>query len=175
MKHVYFFLFMMVTLAGCSSAGVDRQQQTAEEKALSVEEILNRDATQDDYVKSPRCINTTRIRDMQVIDEQHIVLRVAREEYYLVRFDRRCPGLRRGRPVIYEPGTGTQLCVLDGIRATYDSGLGGISAGMRCSIPGFESVTKEQVALLKETLQPKRRSSSTAEPAAETQTDSEPG
>jgi|GEM_PF-2418042 len=174
MMRIYFPLFVIVSLAGCNSAGVDRQQQSAEEKALSVEEILTRDPTQDDYVKSPRCINTTRIRDMQVIDEQHIVLRVAREEYYLVRFDRRCPGLRRGRPVIYEPGSGTQLCVLDAIRATYDSGLGGISPGMRCSIPGFESVTKEQVALLKDTLQAKRRSSSSAEPAAETQTDADP-
>ena len=173
MKRANFFLLIMVSLAGCNSAGIDEQQQTAEEKALSVEEILNRDPTQDDYVESPRCINTTRIRDMQVIDEQHIVLRVAREQYYLVRFDRRCPGLRRGRPVIYEPGIGSQLCVLDGIRATYDSGLGGISPGMRCSIPGFESVTKEQVALLKDTLQANRRSSSSAEPAAETQSDSE--
>ncbi len=174
MKGFYFFLLIMVAMAGCNSAGVDRQQQTAEEKALSVEEILNRDPTQDDYVKSPRCINTTRIRDMQVIDEQHLVLRVAREEYYLVRFDRRCPGLRRGRPVIYEPGSGSQLCVLDSIRAAYDSGLGGISPGVRCSIPGFESVSKEQVALLKDTLQPKRRSSSSEAPAAETQMDAEP-
>ena len=167
MKCAYFWVLIFVWLSGCSSAGVEEQQQTAEEKALSVEEILNRDPTQSDYVKSPRCINTTRIRDMEVIDEQHIVLRVAREEYYLVRFDRRCPGLRRGRPVIYEPGGGSQLCVLDGIRATYDSGLGGISPGMRCSIPGFESVTKEQVALLKDTLQVKRGNNRTAEPAPE--------
>lgn len=173
MKSVHFFLLIMVAVAGCSSAGVDQQQQTAEEKALTVEEILNRDPTLDDYVESPRCINTTRIRDMQVIDEQHIVLRVAREKYFLVRFDRRCPGLRRGRPVIYEPGVGSQLCALDGIRATYDSGLGGISPGMRCAIPGFESVTKEQVALLKDTLQVNRRSSSNTPAEAETQADQE--
>ncbi|XOV84769.1 MAG: DUF6491 family protein [bacterium] len=178
MKGPWCALLSVGLLVGCSNAGLDAQQQAAAEKALSVEEILNRDPTQSDYVDAPRCINTTRIRDMQVIDEQHIVLRVARNEYYLVRFDHRCPGLRRGRPVIYEPGSGSQLCVMDGIRATYDSGLGGISPGMRCSIPGFESVTKEQVALLKDTLQSKRRGSEPVAPApqpdADPQADVEP-
>jgi hypothetical protein len=175
MKRVYLYLVIFVALSGCSSAGVEEQQRAAAEKALSVEEILNRDPTQSDYVKSPRCINTTRIRDMEVIDEQHIVLRVARAEYYLIRFDRRCPGLRRGRPVIYEPGSGSQLCVLDGIRATYDTGLGGISPGMRCSIPSFASVTKEQVSLLKDTLQVNRRTSKTTAPAPEADDESSAG
>ena len=112
---------------------------------------------------------------MEVIDEQHIVLRVARDEYYLMRFDRRCPGLRRGRPIIYEPGVGSQLCVLDTIRATYDSGLGGISPGMRCAIPGFESVTKEQVALLKDTLQVNRGRNRTTVPAPESESDEQTG
>ena len=175
MKHVYLCFFIFLSLSGCSSAGLEEQRQAAAEKALSVEEILNRDPTQSDYVDSPRCINTTRIRDMEVIDEQHIVLRVARADYYLIRFDRRCPGLRRGRPVIYEPGSGSQLCVLDGIRATYDTGLGGISPGMRCSIPSFESVTKEQVSLLKDTLQVKRGASRTTESAPEADAESSAG
>lgn len=172
MKTIYLILFGLLSLSGCSATGSDEQRQIAAEKALSVEEILNRDPTQSDYVESPRCINTTRIRDMEVVDDQHIVLRVARNEYFLIRFDHRCPGLQRGRPVIYEPGSGSQLCVLDSIRATYDSGLGGISPGMRCAIPRFESITTEQLALLKDTLQVQRRKPAARAPAPEADEDS---
>ena len=124
---------------------------------LSVDEILQRDPERSDYGEAPRCLSTNRIRSVDVIDEKHIAFRMSRSEYYLVQFDHACPGLRRGRPIIYEPGNNNRLCVLDGVRGTYDFGGGGLRPGMRCSINGFESVSKEQLVLLKDALKVQKR------------------
>jgi hypothetical protein len=162
-NHKYFATVLLAGAIGlCSGCAGNAQQdqvqgETQQKTPLTVDEILQRDPTQEDYIDTPRCIRARQIRDLDVIDDQHIVFEVARNEYYLVRFERRCPGLRRGSPVIYEPGGSGQLCVLDGIRATYDNGLGNITPGMRCAIPKFESVSKEQVVLLKDALKVERR------------------
>jgi len=128
---------------------------------LSLEEILTREPARSDYVDSPRCLRTGRIRQIEVIDAKHVVFKLSHKEYYLVRFKHRCPGLQRNKPVIYEPTSGSRLCNMDGIRSTYNDGLGGIRPGVRCSIPQFESVTKEQIVLLKDALIAAKRKTKT--------------
>lgn len=159
-------LLAAAIVLGSGCAGVAQQDQVSGEAQqkppLSVDEILQRDPTQQDYVDTPRCINARQIRDLDVLDDQHIVFEVRRKQYYLVQFERRCPGLRRGSPVIYEPNGGGRLCMLDGIRATYENGPGNITPGMRCAIPKFESVSKEQVVMLKDALKVQRRKPETA-------------
>lgn len=155
--------FLLVCLAATIVIAAEVDSNTPKTAAsdeavdLSVEEILRRDPEQKDYSKAPRCLQTRRIRSVDVIDDRHVAFRISRKEYYLVQFDHRCPGLRRGKPIIYEPGGSGRLCVLDGIRATYDNGLGGLQPGMRCSINGFQSVSKEQLVLLKDALKVERR------------------
>ena len=122
---------------------------------LSVEEILQRDPEASDYGEAPRCLNTRRIRRTQVLDEQHVLIEVGRDEYYLVQFKHRCPMLRRGEPVIYEP-TGNRLCEMDALRGVLDQGLGDLRPGPRCNIPAFQSMTEAQVAQLKEALKSNR-------------------
>jgi hypothetical protein len=125
------------------------------EETLSVEEILNEPAAADEYGDSPRCIQTTRIRDTQVLDGQHIVFRVRGDKYYLVRLDFACPRLRRGSGIMYE-SSGRRLCTLSWVRAI--SGFGGSSDfGPPCQIPGFQEITREQVDLLKDQLKNTRR------------------
>ncbi len=150
-------LLLWLAVPGSVWAQAAEDARDADEPGMSVEEILTRDPDEDDYGDTPRCVRTSRIREIDVIDDQHVAFQVSRSEYYLVQFEHRCPGLRRGKPVIYEPSGGNRLCVLDGIRATYDNGLGGVTPGMRCAISGFESVTKEQLVLLKDALKAERR------------------
>jgi hypothetical protein len=156
--------WVLVTVSLCGTASVWAQTEQVLEEAkqgktpgLSVEEILQRDPERSDYGEAPRCLSTSKIRSVDVIDGKHISFRMSRSEYYLVQFEHACPGLRRGRPIIYEPGSNSRLCVLDGIRGTYDFGGGGLRPGMRCSINGFESVTKEQLVLLKDALKVQKR------------------
>ena len=143
-------------LAGAEESDQGAAEETGDSPSQTVEEILARDPESDDYIDEDRCIRTNLIRSVDVIDDKHISFRVGRNDYYLVQFERRCPGLRRGKPVMYEANTG-RLCRLDGIRTLYETGMGGYRPGMRCSIPEFRSVTKEQLVLLKDALKVERR------------------
>jgi len=132
-------------------------EQGADEEDLSVEEILTREPQAEDYGGRERCISSYRIRSTEVLDDRHIALKISKDEYYLVQFEYRCPGLRRNEPVIYERQGSGRLCVFDKIRPTYDYGLGGLSTGAPCSIPGFELITKEQLLVLKDALKAEKR------------------
>ncbi len=136
-----------------AAADVEAQRQVDEAR---VQEILNRDPKIEDYTNLARCIPTRRIRRVEVIDDKHLSFQLSRGEYYLAKLPHRCPGLERGKPVMYEP-TAARLCSLDGVRAIYDHGLAGARPGMRCALNGFESVTKEQLVMLKDTLKAERR------------------
>ncbi len=140
-----------------AQAEENQEAEAAEESAAqTVEEILARDPDAEDYIDETRCLRANLIRTVDVIDDKHVSFRVGRNDYYLVQFEHRCPGLRRGKPVMYEATAG-RLCKLDGIRTLYETGLGGYRPGMRCSIPEFRSVTKEQLVLLKDALKAERR------------------
>ncbi len=149
-------LFCSVGLAAAEESEAAGDAQAEDSAAQSVEEILARDPDSEDYIDETRCIRANLIRTVDVIDENHVSFRVGRNDYYLVQFEHRCPGLRRGKPVMYEPTAG-RLCKLDGIRTLYETGLGGYRPGMRCAIPEFRSVTKEQLVLLKDALKAEKR------------------
>ncbi len=131
-------------------------EETAADAEQSAEELMSREPTVDDYAGFTRCIDMKRIRNTKVLDERHLVVEMRSKEYYVVQLARRCPGLRRNRPVMTEP-RGRQLCQYDSVRAMYDNGFGGLEPGTRCTIPGFHSVTKEQVAQLRESLALERK------------------
>jgi hypothetical protein len=130
---------------------LSKKEQRALERArvqAQVDVLLNRDPELEDYVERKRCISTPRVRDVQVLGERHVAFRVSRDKYYLVQFKQRCPGLRRGRPVMYET-RGSSICTHDPIRALHQQSFGNLEPGVPCYIPGFESVTREQLDGLK--------------------------
>ena len=135
---------------------VTHAEEAPASATLDAESLLKRDPQVDDYVDAPRCLRTHQIRGSEVIDDKHVVFKTGRTEYYLVQMDRRCPGLERGNPIMYE-GTAGRLCIHDGIRGTYRNGIGSYQPGMRCAIPGFQRMSKEQLVLLKDTLKAERR------------------
>ena len=136
--------------------GGDNAQDSESETTLSVEEILNRDPELSDYVDEERCISSHRIRRMDVLDDKHIALQVSRDDYYLIQFKNRCLGLSPGKTVMQET-RGTRLCAHDAIRAMDQWGFGRMRPGPRCYIPGFQSITKEQLLHIKDTLKAEKR------------------
>ena len=131
---------------------VDPKEAAREERRAAVDAILQRDPDEADYVDQPRCLSTRRIRKVSVLDEQHVNFQVGRSDNYLVQFKRRCPGLRRNKGVVYETRV-QRLCQNDSLRAISEFG----EMTVRCQIPKFQSITPEQLAMLKETLRKKPR------------------
>ena len=149
-------LALLLLLSCCTASGVAQEQsREASDDAgdlvfsPEVEAILNEASDPEAYGAQERCIAVRSIRDSEVLDNRHVVFRLSGQKYFLVQFKHDCQRLRRGSSIAYEP-RGSQLCRLDNIRAIDDLRYGG--TGPPCSIPGFYEVTKEQVALLKETL-----------------------
>ena len=117
---------------------------------LTLEEILNQDPQKEDYVEERNCISAHRIRNVKVLDEHHVVFNMRRNKRYLVQFKHRCFGLKPNQPVSYEVNS-SQVCKFDAIQGL-DNFAGRLQAGQRCRISGFQSISEEQVAVLKETL-----------------------
>lgn len=139
--------------------GQDESRTTSDDTAvdngeadseLTLEEILNQDPQKEDYVEERNCISAHRIRNVKVLDEHHVVFNMRRNKRYLVQFKHRCFGLKPNQPVSYEVNS-SQVCKFDAIQGL-DNFAGRLQAGQRCRISGFQSISEEQVAVLKETL-----------------------
>ena len=146
--------------AAVDAEGSAEQEPSTEKEsstdALSVEDILKRDPELSDYVDEERCVSKHRIRRFDVIDDRHIAVQVSRDDYYLIQFKNRCIGLAPGKTVMQE-ARNSRLCVHDSIRAMDQWGFGRMRPGPPCFIPGFQSITREQLLHIKDTLKAEKR------------------
>ena len=143
-----------VSKPALSKPALSKKEQRALERAKvqsQVDVLLSRDPELADYVENERCINTPQVRGVQVLDNRHVAFRVGRDKYFLVQFKRRCPGLRRGQAVMYETRS-SRVCTHDPIRPLFEASFGRLEPGIPCYIPGFQSVTREQLDGLKAVL-----------------------
>lgn len=138
------------------SAGVDASVATATEDDLTVQEVLERDGSEADYVDQVSCLNARKLRDTDVLDAQHVAFKMGKDEYYLVQFKHRCLGLRKNRPVRLNMRN-SRLCKYDSIQGIDPDSMVGMREGMRCAIPGFTKVSKAQVEQLKVALKDERQ------------------
>ena len=157
MKCFDLALLYMSLLMAVPGLYADDLSEDSESKLskLSVEEILGRDPSKNDYVVENECIHADRIESMEVIDKKHIIVEMKSDDYFLIQFKNKCPDLRKGNPIMYDRRS-ARLCRLDVIRGVRDSGLNGFEPGVSCFIPGFQSVSKEQVVLIKESMKKAR-------------------
>ncbi len=127
-----------------------KEQRAARREALKqqVDALIQQDPDDEDYGAAERCIASNRIRSIDVLASHHVAIELSRKEYYLVQFENRCPGLRRGKSVMYESRS-NRLCEFDALQTLDDFGFGRIDPGVKCFIPGFKRVSKEQVDSLK--------------------------
>ena len=152
---VLFLSLLLAALAGLSYA--EPADTEVDDASRTVEDILTRDPEASDYGDKIDCIQSRRIRSIEVLDDKHVAIKMSRGEYYLIQFEHRCTGLRRNEPVVFEPRGGNRFCVHDALRPTYQGAYGGIIPSTRCGVPGFQSITKEQLVVLKNTLKMERR------------------
>ena len=150
-------LLVIVTFGLMNAAVVHARGSVAVEDP-SVREILERDASQADYVKEVSCLNARRMRDTQVLDSRHVAFKMGKDEYYLVQFKNQCHGLRANRPVRLNMRN-SRLCKYDSIQGFDPDSMMGSGLGMRCSIPGFSQISKAQVEQLKVSLKDRRQRS----------------
>ena len=119
-----------------------------------IADILNVDAVEE-YDTEERCIGRSRISRTEVLNERFVVFHLRGDEKYLVQFQPRCPGLRRNGSIRLETRS-FRVCAMDTIQGFYEMGIGRGTWGPNCMIPGFEPVTGEQVAIIKEELRRSR-------------------
>ena len=153
MKNILVIITVGIMSLGAVHAEDDIKETGADP---SVKEILERDASQADYVNEVSCLSARRMRDTQVLDSRHVAFKMGRDEYYLVQFKKRCFGLRANRPVRLNMRN-SRLCKFDSLQGIDPDSFAGMREGMKCSIPGFTQVTKAQVEQLKITLKDERQ------------------
>lgn len=115
-----------------------------------IAEILDVDSVED-YDTAENCIARSRISRTEILNERFVVFHLRGDEKYLVQFRHRCPGLRRNGTMRLETRS-FRVCSMDTIQGSYEMGIGRWNWGPSCMIPGFEPVTQEQVAIIKEEL-----------------------
>ena len=127
-------------------------EEAPEERDLDaiIAEILDVDAVED-YDTTETCIPRSRISRTEILNERFVVFHLRGDEKYLVQFQHRCPGLRRNGTMRLETRS-FRICSMDTIQGFYEMGIGRGTWGPSCMIPGFEPVTQEQVAIIKEEL-----------------------
>lgn len=135
-----------------SEPGEDAVEEKPEERDLDaiIAEILDVDAVEE-YDTTQNCIARSRISRTEILNERFVVFHLRGDEKYLVQFQHRCPGLRRNGTMRLETRS-FRVCSMDTIQGFYEMGIGRGNWGPSCMIPGFEPVTQEQVAIIKEEL-----------------------
>jgi len=96
-----------------------------------------------------RCLDLVRIEQTEVLDNKHIVFHVSGQggPMYLNTLPHACVGLTKTDPILYQTSL-SELCDLDMITVLHQQGAG-FMRGASCGLGKFESVTKEQVEMLK--------------------------
>ena len=148
-------LFLSATASAAQMSSDEKGEEQASssdsaEAGPTLEQILNQDPQKEDYVEERNCLSVHRIRTVKVLDDQHVVFETRRGKRYLVQFKHRCFGLKANRPISYEVNS-SQVCKFDSIRGLENFG-GRLQPGQRCQIPGFQSISEEQVVSLKKNL-----------------------
>ena len=94
-----------------------------------------------------RCIDTRRISNTQIIDNQNILFHMRNRTIYHNELPRRCSGLRRGKAISYRTSI-SRLCSNDFITLLDNFGMG-MSRGVSCGLGKFRSISEEEAQALK--------------------------
>ncbi len=124
----------------------ESDEEDSDETFSSLQEILDYEATQDDYSRTERCIDSRRIREYDVLSQRFILIQMRdKSEKYLVQLKRKCVGLAQGVTLRFDTRRGNlgQMCINDYVRADMSA-----EWGPPCRLPGFEPVNDVQLEQL---------------------------
>ncbi len=95
-----------------------------------------------------RCIDTSRISSMKIVDKQNILFYMRGQTIYHNELPRPCSGLRRGKTISYRTSL-SRLCSNDFITLLDNYGMG-LSRGPSCGLGKFRPVTEEEAKALRD-------------------------
>jgi len=130
-------------IATCMVAGLFMTGTVgSDDTAPDAEEKTKLDAALEKYEKNgerKRCLNPTRIRNSNVIDDYHIIFEISARKAYLSKLPRRCPSLGYNRSIQYTVRGGS-ICKGDLFQVFDPNGIPGIS----CNFGEFEELKLKQ-------------------------------
>lgn len=104
-------------------------------------------ADEDSRTVPVRCVDTMRIRDVDVVDNQNLLFHMVNGTIYHNRLSQRCPGLRENKAFMYSIPM-HQLCNVDLITVLENEGFG-FRRGASCGLGDFVPITKEAAKQMK--------------------------
>lgn len=109
-----------------------------------------------DYGTVERCLSRNKVKRYEVLDDNLLLVHGRKGNMWINQFERKCVGLRRNMALIMEI-RGAQVCANDRFYARQswermdNIGRRGTSLGsVRCTFEPFESVSEEQVEMIKQ-------------------------
>ena len=95
-----------------------------------------------------RCIDTRRISNTRIVDEQNILFYMRGGDIFHNELPRACMGLRNGKTISYRTSL-SRLCSNDLITLLDSFGMG-MSRGPSCAIGKFRPVSKEEAEAIRQ-------------------------
>lgn len=117
--------------------------------APAAEAILKGEAPPVDYSTAEKCLPSVDIERTEPLSERYIVFHFRNGGLWLAQMRGRCPGMTRNSHLAFEKGS-SRLCEWDTVRVVYEEGIGNVRLGPVCNLPKFESVSPEQVEMLRQ-------------------------
>jgi len=131
LKQVGFGVLVSLMAASTSAIG-DEDKSTANEEMSKLDKAL---VKYERTGEMKRCLNPTRIRHSNVVDDMHIIFEVTGRKVYLNTLPRKCSSLGFHRAIKYTVRGGT-ICKGDLFEVFDSSGIRGVS----CSFGEFEKL-----------------------------------
>lgn len=136
-------LAAVALLASCASVPAVPDEQTLRLNAL-LDEISS------GYARVSQCLSTRQYRNVDIIDEQHLLFRGGTNKAWLNKLRTPCTGLRRDDSLLFELH-GTSACKADRV-SVIDRFHGGKVAGPTCTLGEFKPIPSNYVERINELL-----------------------
>lgn len=140
-------------------AAQQAEQTSAKKPTLDerLDALLAETLPADEYRETKRCLSRYQYRKIDILSQDYLLFS-KNDEYWLNKLKNRCPGLRYDAILTTTPKGTSSLCQGDPVYATSRMDLDrGFDAGGRplgyqgmCILGEYQSISAEQVALLRE-------------------------
>jgi len=127
-----------ITLAGGLAVALTAGALAEEQESAAIGELLS---------DAENCITLSRIDRTEIVDDSNILFYLRGGKIYLNQLSRRCPGLRRNKPIMYRTSL-NRLCNLDTITVMDHLGFG-YSPGVSCGLEAFHPISEEAANVLR--------------------------
>lgn len=150
-------LFGAAVAAACASSKPSPEQEAREaQKQESIDKILSEPLGAEEYAHEERCLGTFDYRNIDVVDDEHVVFRGSGDKLWLNTLRQRCLGLRRDDTLRFQLRD-NRVCDLDNFDAVdYSFGFIPRTSGT-CTLGKFAPISREQLDAIETAVEQARR------------------